>query len=99
MPLSAEGIRLPPRAPEIAVGLSSCPHGPMVPASATNDMLLFALHAGYPGPFVTRLVVLPRLATITAAVLLLTLRHDAGTDAKCARPKSLRTSEKRLRQS
>lgn len=90
---------MPPRAPEIAVGLNSCPYGPMVPASATNDMRLSALHAGYPGPFVTSLVVLPRLATITAAVLLLTLPHDAGTDAKCARLKSLRTSEKRLHQS
>lgn len=80
---SNEGVTLPLGAAEIAASIGSGAHGAAVSSTATNDVLLSALVlAAYTDAFVTVLVVLALLATITAAFCLFTLRRDAATEAK-----------------
>lgn len=80
---AGKGVALPLAAAEIAAGIGAGAHGAAVSANASDPVQLSSLiHAAYTDAFVAVLAVLAVLATITAAVCLLTLRRDAGTDAK-----------------
>lgn len=76
---SEKGVTLPLGAAEIAAGIGSGAHGAATPASPTSDLSLTAvIHSAYTDAFVTILIILAFLTTMTAAVCLLTLRREAA---------------------